>query len=91
MVNSLPAWNLHCHLLKTFANILDLGQTLCWAGGGSVVVVDAFSNFPSIDCVGSVFGPSFVMQYLASFLVLQTSCGGREGMLLYSSCLADIL
>ena len=35
--------------------------------------VDSFYNVSTIACVGSVFGPCFVMHYLVSFLVLQSS------------------
>ena len=43
-----------------------------FCGDGSVVVDSSFIVAP-IVCKGSVFGPSFVMQYLVSFLVLQSS------------------
>ena len=43
-------------------------------GGGSVVVVvDSLFNVDPIVCWSSVFCPSFVMHYLVSFLVLQSS------------------
>ena len=40
-----------------------------------------------IDCGGSVFGPCFVVQYLVSFVVLQSSRWGGElvALLLLSS------
>ena len=41
----------------------------------------------SIVLLLPVFNPCFVMQYLESFLVLQSSCRGREGWLLYLDCL----
>ena len=45
------------------------GRKLC---GGSVVV-DSLFNVAPIVCLSSVFCPSFVMHYLVSFLVLQSS------------------
>ena len=39
--------------------------------GGSVVVESLFIDAP-IVCGGTVFGPCFVMQYLVSYLVLQS-------------------
>ena len=39
--------------------------------------------------MGSVFGPCLVMQYLAFFLVLQSSLWGRVSCLLYFNCLPD--
>ena len=41
--------------------------------GGSVVIVDSLFNVAPIVCGGSVFGPCFVVQYIVSFLVLQSS------------------
>ena len=38
-----------------------------------------------------VLGPCFVMQYTVSFLVLQQSCRGRERLLIYFTCLLDVL
>ena len=34
-----------------------------------------------------MFGSCFVMQYYVSFLILQSSCRGRESLLLYLYCL----
>ena len=42
-------------------------------GGGSVVVVVSLFNVAPIVGWRSVFCPSFVMHYLVSFLVLQSS------------------
>ena len=36
-------------------------------------MVDSFFNVSPVVCVGFVIGPCFVMQYLMSFLVLQSS------------------
>ena len=41
-------------------------------------------NGPPIVCGGPVFGSCFVMHYLVSFLVLQSSWRGRESWFLYS-------
>ena len=40
--------------------------------------------------VGIVFGHGFAIQYLVSFLVLQSSCLGRVICLLYSNCLPEV-
>ena len=58
------------------------------SGGASVVAVvvdDGYSLFifATIVCRVVVSGPCFVMQYLVSFLVLQSSRGRREDWLLY--------
>ena len=42
-------------------------------GGGSVGV-DSLAIVAHIGCGYFVFGPCFVVQYLVSFLVLQSSC-----------------
>ena len=55
----------------------------CWLciitrlGGGSLVV-DSLVFVPYIVCGGYVFGPCFVMDYVVSFLVLQSSWRERE-------------
>ena len=59
-------------------------------GGGSVVV-DSLFNVAPIVCWGFVFCPSFVMHYLLSFLVLQSSSRERESWFLYFNCLPDAL
>ena len=46
------------------------------------VVVDSLFIVAPIVCVFFVFGPCFVVQYLVSFLVLQSSRWGRERWLL---------
>ena len=38
-----------------------------------------------------MFGSWFVMQYLVSFLVLQSSHWGRDSWLLYFHCLLDVI
>ena len=45
--------------------------------GGSVVVYSLFVAAP-IVCGGAVLGLCFVLQDFVSFLVLQSSCWGRE-------------
>ena len=49
----------------------------------SKAVVDSLLIVAPIVLVGFVFGTCFVMQYLVFFLVLQSSCWGRESWLLY--------
>ena len=46
---------------------------LLFSGGGSVVIDLLFIVSP-IDCGGFVFRFCFVMQYLVSLIVLQSSC-----------------
>ena len=46
------------------------------------VVVDSLFAIAPIACRFFVFGPCFVVQYLVSFLVLQSSHWGRERWLL---------
>ena len=58
--------------------------------GGSVVVDSLFLVAP-IVCGCSVFGPYFVMQYLVSILVLQSSSRGRENWLFYLTYLLDVM
>ena len=48
----------------------------------SVVVDSLFTGAP-IVCGCFVFGPCFEMEYLGSFLVLQSSHPGKENWLLY--------
>ena len=43
-----------------------------------------------IVCRFFLFGPSIVMHYLLSFLVLQSSRWGSESWLLYFNCLLDV-
>ena len=46
--------------------------------------VDSLSNISSVVCGGGgVFGPCFVMQSLASFVVVQSSCRKGNSWLLY--------
>ena len=35
--------------------------------------------------------PCFVLQYFVSFLVLQSSCRGRENWLLYFCCVLNVM
>ena len=53
--------------------------------------IDVLLIVAPILCGGSVFGPCFVMQYLVSFLVLQSSSRERESWLPSFSCLPDVL
>ena len=46
------------------------------------VVVDSLFIVATIVCGCFVFCPCFVVQYIVSFLVLQSSCRGRECWLL---------
>ena len=50
--------------------------------GGYVGDVESLFIVVLIVCGGFVFGPRLfcLMQYLVSFLVLQTSCRGRESL-----------
>ena len=45
----------------------------CLLKGDGYVVVDSLFVVAAIVCLGLVFGPCFVMQYLVSFLMLQSS------------------
>ena len=42
-------------------------------------------------CEGSVFAPCFVMNYLVSVRVLQSSLREQERWLLYFNCFLDVL
>ena len=54
-----------------------------------------FSSFQSIKInvynEWKMYGLCFVMQYLVSFLALQSSCQGRESWLFYFNYLPDVL
>ena len=54
-------------------------------GGGSAVVNQLFI-VARIVCGGSMLGLCFVLQYLVSFLVLQSSSWEKESRLLYFCC-----
>ena len=59
-----------------------MGPPVASLGGGSVFVGSSFIG-ASIVCGSFVFGSSFVMQYLVSFISLQSSYRERESLLLY--------
>ena len=69
-----------CMLIQTLSACTNVSNV------GSVVVYSLFIVAPII-CGAIVFGPSFVMQYFVSSLVLQTSRCGRESWLLCVNCL----
>ena len=62
---------------------------LFWVGGS--VVVDSLFIVASVILWGFVFGPCFVMQYLVSYLVFQSSPRGRECWLLYFNCVLAVV
>ena len=78
------AFDLHCltgdYQTKDWLNAsnaqMDVRTTTDTGGrklGGDSVVVNSLFNVTPIICWSSVFCPSFVMHYLVSFLVLQSS------------------
>ena len=64
---------------------------LLWTFPWSSMVLDCIDSWSLPSFLLSVLSPWFVMHYLVSFLVLQSSWRGRESYLLHCYCLPDAL